>query len=579
VLPVVTRRVGHYKNEKWGGGTCRWPLADTMKSGFQHYCVGMALAVTALGAVAQNVEQMKWGAYIDLEGKVGSKRDIGEANIFIPLSQDSRTLYFANVRARLANAGDLEGSLGGGIRYMLDTGWNIGTYGFIDRRKTSYNNSYNQATIGFEALGRHVDWRFNIYQPIGKDSTTLSASHTAVVSGGALLVSTTTQEERVLPGIDIEGGWRLPLFDEEDSRQVRVYLAGYRFAGDGATVQGTRTRVEYVMSELSERLKGAQLTIGAEYQDDNARGSQHFVGLRLRIPLGNVVSSTQRATPQERRMTAPIVRDVDVVSQVLSRQLAPQVATATAAGQAITAISSDTTTGASLPGVVAAAGANSTVVLAGSFNTTASTVLQNGQTLIGKGVMAVTTADGRVVSVSLPGATINSSFAPFGAGTRATVTMTDGSTIQGMNLVSTDVAGGGVNYRGINVLGVSNARVLDNTVTLSLSNTVSGSATAIGVENSTNIIVGNNTTNSYHHDSNAAGLVVLDSSLQIYNNQWFAQGRDPSMSFALLLASNTPTSLTVLPGSIGNVILNGMCNIPLATPTNTVYMANGTTCP
>jgi hypothetical protein len=116
-------------------------------------------------------------------------------------------------------------------------------------------------------------------------------------------------------------------------------------------------------------------------------------------------------------------------------------------------------------------------------------------------------------------------------------------------------------------------------VTLSLSNTVSGSATAIGVENSTNIIVGNNTTNSYHHDSNAAGLVVLDSSLQIYNNQWFAQGRDPSMSFALLLASNTPTSLTVLPGSIGNVILNGMCNIPLATPTNTVYMANGTTCP
>ncbi|MBX9799333.1 MAG: inverse autotransporter beta domain-containing protein [Burkholderiaceae bacterium] len=550
-----------------------------LKSNKLRIAVSVFSACVGTGAYAQNAGQEKWSTYLDLEGKVGSKRDIGEANLFIPVVQDARSLYFANVRARLANGGDFEGSLGGGMRHMLETGWNLGAYGFVDRRRTTYNNSYDQATLGFEALGSQFDWRANVYQPFGKKSTTLSSVNTGSVSGGSLFVTSTVQEERALPGFDVEAGWRLPIFDEEDTRQVRAYLAGYRFSDDGIKVQGTRVRAEYVMADFSNTWKGAQLTIGAEYQDDNARGSQSFVALRLRIPLGSAASSAQRMKAQERRMTAPVVRDVDIVSQVSTRQIASEKASTTAGGQTIVALSSETTTGASLPGEVAAAGSNSTVVLAGTFNTTASTVLQNGQTLIGKGSLDVVTASGRTVTTSLPGATINSSFASFGAGTRATVAMANNSTISGMNIVSTDVAGSGVNYRGINTIGVSNVRILDNTVSLALNNSVGSSSTALGVENSTNVIIGNNSVSAYNQNSNAAALVVLDSSVQIFNNRLSAQGSSPAHSFAVLLADTTGSALTVLPNSTGNAILNGACDIPIATPIGAVHMVDGTTCP
>nr|WP_187148333.1 inverse autotransporter beta domain-containing protein [Janthinobacterium sp. Marseille] len=550
-----------------------------VKSNKLRIAVSVFSACVSAGAYAQNAGQEKWSTYLDLEGKVGSKRDIGEANLFIPVVQDARSLYFANVRARMANGGDFEGSLGGGMRHMLETGWNLGAYGFVDRRRTTYNNSYDQATLGVEALGRQFDWRANVYQPFGKKSTTLSSSNTGSVSGGSLFVTTTAQEERALPGFDIEAGWRLPVFDEEDTRQVRAYLAGYRFSDDGLKVQGTRVRAEYVMAEFSDTWKGAQLTIGAEYQDDNARGSQSFVALRLRIPLGNVASSAQRMTAQERRMTAPIVRDVDIVSQVGTRQIAHEKASTTAGGQAIVAISSETTTGASLPTEVALAGSNSTVVLAGTFNTTASTVLQDGQTLIGKGSLNVVTASGRTVTASLPGATIHSSFASFGFGTRATVAMANNSTISGMNIMSTDVAGVGVNYRGINALGVNNVRILDNTVSLALNISPTSSATALGVENSTNVIVGNNIASGYNQNSNAAALVVADSIVQVYNNRLSGQGATAAHSFGILLADYTGSSLTVLPNSTGNVILGGQCSIPVATPIGAVHMVDGTTCP
>jgi hypothetical protein len=550
-----------------------------LKSNKVRIAVSIFSAFVSAGSSAQSIEPEKWGTYLDLEGKVGSKRDIGEANLFIPLVQDSRSLYFANVRARMANGGDFEGSLGGGVRHMLDTGWNIGTYGFIDRRRTTYNNTYNQATVGLEALGRQFDWRANVYQPFGKDSTPLYTTHTGSVSGGSLFVSSTSLEERVLSGFDVEAGWRLPVFKEDDSRQVRTYLAGYRFSDDGIKVQGARVRAEYVMADFSDTWKGSQLTIGAEYQHDNARGSQSFVALRLRIPLGKVASSSQRLSAQERRMTAPIVRDVDIVSQVRARQIAYEKASTTANGQTIVAISSDTTTGASLPGEVAAAGNNSTVVLAGTFNTTDSTVLQNGQTLIGRGVLDVLTSSGRAVTASLPGATIHSSFAPFGAGTRATVTMASNSTIRGMNIISTDVAGSGVNYRGINTIGVNNVSILDNTVSLALNNSPTSSSTALGVENSSNVIIGNNIVTAYNNNSNAAALVVLDSSVQIFGNRLSAQGQTAGHSFGILLADNTGTSLAVLPNSTGNVVLSGSCSIPIATPIGAVHMVDGTTCP
>ena len=525
--------------------------------------------LTAHAAAADTGNTAKWGSYIDLEGKVGSKRNIGEANIFVPLAQDPRTLVFANVRARLDDDHDSEGSIGAGVRRMLENGWNIGAYGFVDHRRTQYDNTFNQTTFGFEALGRDLDLRANIYTPFGNDSRMLSSSSAGSVSGGSLFVTTTVQEERALPGFDVEAGWRLPLFDAEDTRQARVYLAGYHFSDDGLEVSGTRVRAEYMLAEFGGALKGMQLTLGAEYQDDNARGGQSFFGARLRIPLGAMASSAQRLNAQERRMLASIERDVDIVSQVKSRTLTEK-AMATADGQSVVGISSEQTSGADLQGALNTAGTNSTVILSGTFDTTSVTQLQSGQTVMGAGTLKVRTASGQEAVVTLPGATITSNV----VGNVGSVHMANDSTLTGMNIIHRDPSVFSSNPIGIYVNGVNNVKILNNKISV---NSTQGTAFGIRIEGSNNVTVGNNVIVARHAAANAIALQFVGGSGTVYGNSLDALS--PSHSYAMFFVDASGTNPQILSGSVDNVLVNGTCLNNGGPVTGAVYFTNGTHCP
>ncbi|MDO9437304.1 inverse autotransporter beta domain-containing protein [Hydrogenophaga sp.] len=543
----------------------------------------LSLAMTA-SAVAQDAANgaAKWGPHIDLEGRLGSKRHVGEASVFVPVLQDPNTLYFVNARARLDDDRDREGSLGIGARRMLDGGWNIGAYGFVDHRRTPSKNSFDQVTLGIEALGRDVDWRANLYTPIGKRDRTLSTTDAASFSGGSLWVTTTAREESALPGFDLEAGWRLPVFAAEDRRQVRAYVAGYRFADDGLKVQGARLRAEYLMAEFEGAWAGTQLALGAEVQHDRVRGSQSFVGVRLRIPLGSSQSgaTSRRLNAQEHRMVAPVVRDVDVVTQVRSRTLAAEKASFTASGQRLIALTSAETTGAALPGEITAAGANSTVVLAGTFDTSAETYLQPGQTVMGAGSLAVRTDSGRATSVALPGAEIRM-YMPGFFGVMATVNMADNSTLTGLTIRHLDPGGfAGANTIGVRADAVGNARILNNTV----SSATSGAAGAFGIRvqgGSTGVIVANNVVSAQNVTSNAIALQVVEAQAQAVGNTLSAYGAAPANSYAVSLVG-TSADVYLLPGSTGNRIQAGRCGLnifPGFSVVGTMSFVDGTTCP
>ena len=117
-------------------------------------------------------------------------------------------------------------------------------------------------------------------------------------------------------------------------------------------------------------------------------------------------------------MTAPVVRDVDIVTGNRTVTTATpgttETATETSGGSAITVLDSATTTGANMRTAVVTAGANSTVILSGTFNTTATTMVQSGQTIIGGGTLAVRSPSGRTATLTLSGATVS---ATIGAGT------------------------------------------------------------------------------------------------------------------------------------------------------------------
>lgn len=522
----------------------------------------------------------KWGPFLDVEGMVGTQRSLGELDLFVPLGQNEQTLLFSDFRFKADSQNSLEGNLGLGARHMLPGGWNLGGYGYFDRRQTPNYNYFNQLTFGAEMLGTNFDFRANTYWPIGQTSasmgTTGGGPATAVVSGSALNVTipgSTTSTEYALSGFDAEAGVRVPIFDTTGPYDLRFYAGGYRFS-DGVTpvIAGPRLRLEFTNYRIPELWGGTRLMTGVEWQYDDVRGSQAFASLRLRVPL-QTEARRGSLNYQERRMTDPIVRDVDIVSQV-QRIVTPTVteaATVTASGQAITGISSATTTGANLPGAVTAAGVDSFVVLQGTFNTGNSNVQTRfGQTLMGAGQLAVRTASGRTVTASLPGATIAATNA---TGNGGAVTLQAGSSLIGMT-VSNAFSGGSGGSAVRMADGAGNLTIRNNTLIV----TQSGNNAALGLSGGTGqtntLISGNTITVTGSGAATTMTALGLNgaggSAFTVTGNTLSASGGTTNNMVNL-------NSATIVTGSTGNVRGSGAC--AGAATSGSILFTNGTTCP
>jgi parallel beta-helix repeat protein len=491
----------------------------------------MAALVVGLACIpADAVAQDKWGAHLDFEARVGSKRSLGEGDLLVPLMQDSRTLLFGSLRTRFDDQNSREGNLGLGLRRMAGD-WNFGGYGYLDRRKTGAGNYFNQASVGAEALGRDWDVRGNLYRPSGERVRSLGETSTASISGGSVVVTTVAREERALEGYDAEVGWRVPLFAADEPSQLRVYAGGYRFSDDAVTVSGPRLRAELTVAELAGLWRGAQLIAGAEVQDDDQRGEQRFLSVRLRVPLGGDAERS-RLSLQERRMTTPVVRDVDIMAPQVARSL---VETATVDGRPVTVVSSETTSGAALPAAVTAAGANSTVVLSGTFNTTAETPVQPGQTLMA-GTLTARTLSGRT-------ATLTTTATIAGNVLGDTVVMSANSTISGLTVRNANTTPG--QNSAISSNGANGVRIINNTLTAAAESTFT-----VDISNGTNAEVrGNNISAT---GINSFGLVLAVATNATVSNNIFSS---PTAG-AIALAGSTNTTISGNKfGPLGNSVI------------------------
>jgi len=353
-------------------------------------------------------QEQKWEAFLDIEGKAGTKRHIGEADIFIPLWQDKDTLFYTDVRYRLDNQSSREGNFGLGIRYILPSDWIIGGYGYYDRRKSSYENMFKQINLGVEALSVNWDFRANAYIPRGKTSYLEESLSSVDFSGSSIMYS--QGEERSLKGYDAEIGYRVPIFNENDGQQIRLYAGGYKFYNDGVeTVKGPRGRFELTFDEVPFLWEGSRLTLGAETQKDDVRGRQSFASFRLRIPFStSKIKKKAKLNAIEKRMTTPIVRDVDIVSQSGVFETPKAITTDANGGKLVYIKQEDISSGAELNTLIQNAGDNATIVLNGAFNNIDALLsIKSGQTIIGSGNLSVNLPSGRPVFLSLPGASIS----------------------------------------------------------------------------------------------------------------------------------------------------------------------------
>lgn len=528
---------------------------------------GLALGLAAAPALAQTVAEPKWGPHIDLEAKPGTKRSLGEGDAFVPLAQDGTTLLFANLRHRFDDSDGNEGNYGLGVRHMLESGWNLGAYGYFDRRRTEYDNHFNQVTFGVEALSMDWDARANYYAPVGRRTHLVDALSTAEVSGTTVVFR--GGEERSMGGFDAELGWRVPIFDADSGRALRVYGGGYHFSESGVEdITGPRLRAEMVFDSLPNSWEGSRFSLGAEWQHDDPRGSQGFLTARLRIPLQVYGKPSSQLTPMERRMADPIVRDIDVVSQA-GRFSAPETATQTAGGKSFTVLNSASTAGDDLDTAVAAAGDGSTVILSGTFQVTGNNGLTMAfnQTLMA-GAIGVRSASGRTATLNSP-ATIAGTNADTG-GTLLQVRA--GGALQGLTISNafSGGTGGSAVLVGSTATGVS---LLDNTITVTQNGANAG--VALSFSNGTAGTVRGNTLTAIGSGGattmTALGLNAGTTTVTVAGNTLSASGGTTANNMA-----NVNTA-TLNAGSTGNVRGSGACT---GTPVSgSLGFTDGTTCP
>lgn len=519
----------------------------------------------------------KWGPSVDFEVKPGTERNLGEVDLFAPLAQSDATLLFGNMRARLDDNDSMEGNFGVGVRHMLASGWNIGAFGYYDRRRTDFDNIFNQVTLGVEALGQDFDFRANAYLPFGDtfqgDAVSGAGLSVADIVGNTVQVTTsggTLTGEQALTGFDAEVGWRVPVWQEKLDKVMRVYAGMFHFEGDGVDdITGPRVRAELTMYDVPGLWDGARLTFGAEYQYDDVRGGQAFAMARLRIPLQKDTGASSLSL-QELRMTEHIVRDVDIVTGQSSEELASivETATETADGDALVVVTSDISADGNLTDELTDAGDDSIVILAGTFNMSGMSQVQNGQTLMGQGTVDVRTATGRTATLTTPGALLSRV-----TGNGNILDLTDGATVSGLTIDVT-IANPGI-LAGVGMSG-NGAAFLNNTLSVT---TIPGVNQTFGIAISgddarveNNIITVTSTASGGADRTDAIGVAMSTTNVKISGNTLDASGATTNNA---VWADNGVTFAT---GSSGNVLISGACQDD-GVASGQVEFTNGTTCP
>lgn len=346
----------------------------------------------------------QWTGWVEAAGYFSSNQSRAEAVYFQPLAQTENSLLFADIRAKLFTEDIREGNFAVGYREIINNDWIVGAWIGYDHRRSSFGNTFNQISAGFETMNPDFDFRLNTYMPLSDPKST-SATAQVVFTGSQLYMI--SGAESPMHGIDSEFGVRLPIerFGFENSQEARLFFGGYFFDDTNLprSIIGPRIRTEFRMFDLEYLGAGSRLTIEAELQHDHIRNNQAELGVRLRIPLFDGQPSRYASTdPLVRRMTEGLERDTDIVTIPSGPELLVNAATGALVDNVITVDATDNLRHE----ITHQAGSNTLIIVDGSAGQIESSVrLRGEQTFAGGGtILRLKGAEsGTLTSWKLPG--------------------------------------------------------------------------------------------------------------------------------------------------------------------------------
>ena len=213
---------------------------------------------------------------------------------------DLKTLAFS--QARFATATNADGStinIGLGIRNRPNDISMIGANAFWDYRMTNYSDAHSRLGLGGEYLWKDFEFRNNFYMAITDEKD--------------VTVKGTSYKERVVPGWDVELGYRLPN-NPELAFFVRGFNWDYKNTQDNSGLEGSVSwqATPHIGLEawVSNEISAASTTVNTSLPGTD----ETFFGLRMNI-TGSPVKFEKSNYKKNMitQMTQPVKRKYDVL--------------------------------------------------------------------------------------------------------------------------------------------------------------------------------------------------------------------------------------------------------------------------
>ena len=213
---------------------------------------------------------------------------------------DLKTLAFS--QARFATATNADGStinIGLGIRNRPNDISMIGANAFWDYRMTDYSAAHSRLGLGGEYLWKDFEFRNNFYMAITDEKD--------------VTVKGTSYKERVVPGWDVELGYRLPN-NPELAFFVRGFNWDYKNTQDNSGLEGSVSwqATPHIGLEawVSNEISAASTTVNTSLPGTD----ETFFGLRMNI-TGSPVKFEKSNYKKNMitQMTQPVKRKYDVL--------------------------------------------------------------------------------------------------------------------------------------------------------------------------------------------------------------------------------------------------------------------------
>ena len=247
---------------------------------------------------AQTTVNFSGGTESDKSFSVNSLMKLGE--LAKDEEGDLKTLAFS--QARFATATNADGStinLGLGIRNRPDDVSMVGANAFWDYRMTDYSDAHSRLGLGGEYLWKDFEFRNNWYVAITdeKDIT---------INGSAL-------KEGVVPGWDLEVGYRLPN-NPELAFFVRGFNWDYKYTQDNSGLEGAVSWQASPHVGL-EAFVSKEISAASTITNTDLPGTDEiFFGLRMNITSKPVkFEKSNYKKNMIIQMTQPVKRKYDVL--------------------------------------------------------------------------------------------------------------------------------------------------------------------------------------------------------------------------------------------------------------------------